>query len=212
MLFPLTCPVCGAVGAAPCATCVASLRSATPGPLPAGTSSCRALLDYSGAGRELVARLKYRNARSSLRWLAAAMAMLVDPAAVDVVTWAPTTSARRRARGFDQAQLLARAVARNLNRPCRRLLTRRNGPAQTGRDQDGRRAGPSFGAKRRAPARVLLIDDIVTTGATVGAAARALRESGATEVQVLAAAHTSRRAYNPNRDGSHDSMPACRPT
>jgi predicted amidophosphoribosyltransferase len=156
-------------------------------------------------------RLKYRNARSSVRWLAKAMATLVDPGSVDVVTWAPTTSARRRERGFDQAQLLARAVARHLNRPCRRLLTRRNGPAQTGRDEAGRRAGPAFGAKRQTPARVLLIDDIVTTGATVSAAARALRQSGAIEVQVLAAARTSRRAYNPNRDGSHDPMPARRP-
>lgn len=196
MLFPRTCPVCGAVGAAPCTTCIADLRRALPAPAPAATDSCRALLDYSGAGRELVARLKYRNARSSLRWLAAGMAALVAPGSVDVVTWAPTTSARRRERGFDQAQLLARAVARELHLPCRRLLTRRAGAPQTGRDQAARRAGPSFVAKGTGPpaARVLLVDDIVTTGATVSAAARALRAVGVAEVQVLAAARTARRA------------------
>ncbi|MDQ6928990.1 MAG: ComF family protein, partial [Actinomycetota bacterium] len=107
MLFPLACPVCGAFGAAPCSACVASLRPAQSLALPTELSSCRALFDYSGVGRELLSRLKYRNARASLRWLAAAMAALVDPSSVDVVTWAPTTGARRRDRGFDQAELLA---------------------------------------------------------------------------------------------------------
>src|SRR3712207_7831548 len=54
----------------------------------------------------LVARLKYRNARASLAWLARAMAALVDRRGTDVVTWVPTTPARRRQRGFDQAELL----------------------------------------------------------------------------------------------------------
>ncbi|HEX8771251.1 MAG TPA: phosphoribosyltransferase family protein, partial [Acidimicrobiales bacterium] len=98
------------------------------------------------------------------------------------MTWAPTTGARRRERGFDQAELLARAVARRLGLPCRRLLRRRPGPAQTGRDREGRQSGPAFTTRRvTGPARVLLVDDIVTTGATVSAAARALRAAGAIE-------------------------------
>jgi predicted amidophosphoribosyltransferase len=143
-------------------------------------------------GRELVARLKYRNARSSLRWLGSAMASLVDPGSIDVVTWAPTTAARRRARGFDQGELLARAVARRLRRPCRPLLRRGPGPAQTGRSALERRAGPVVVATRRVPAgaRVLLVDDVVTTGSTLTAAARALRVGGAGEVSALVAART----------------------
>lgn len=190
MLLPVTCPVCGARGAAPCAGCAAGLRRAPSLACPPGADSCAALLAYEGVGRELVARLKYRNARAALPALARALAALVDSGAVDVVTWVPTTAARRRARGFDQAELLGRTVARGVGVPCRALLRRRPGPPQTGRPVEARRAGPSFDARRPAPARVLLVDDVITTGATVAAAARALRSAGAVEVHVLAAART----------------------
>lgn len=198
MLLPTTCPVCGRTGAAPCERCRAELRPARGLPPPLGVDRCVALLDYAGAGRELVARLKYRNARSSLRYLADGMAELVAAgvADVDVVTWAPTTAARRRARGFDHAELLAKAVARRLGRPARSLLRRGDGPAQTGRSLGERRRGPAMAARRRAPARVLVVDDVVTTGATVSAAAQALRAAGAIEVQVVAAARTPPRRLN----------------
>jgi predicted amidophosphoribosyltransferase len=162
--------------------------------VPAGIDGCLALLSYEGVGRELVARLKYRNARAAVGPLAGAMAGLVDRAEVDVVSWAPTTPARRRERGFDQARLLARAVARRLGRPCRSLLTRSPGPAQTGRTLDARRSGPVFAPRGRVPARVLLVDDVVTSGATVSAAAAALRLAGAEAVYVLAAARTPLKA------------------
>ena len=194
MLLPVSCPVCGARGRAPCAACASKLRPAPELLLPAGLDGCRALLSYEGVGRELVARLKYRNARSAVGPLARAMAGLVDRAVVDVVTWAPTTPARRRERGFDQARLLARAVAWRLGRPCRALLRRAPGPAQTGRTLDARRAGPVFTSSGRVPARVLLVDDVVTSGATVSAAATALRRGGATGVWVVAAARTPLKA------------------
>jgi len=205
VLLPTTCPVCGAHGSAPCAGCAADLRRAPSLPTPAGVDSCAALLAYDGAGRELVARLKYRNARSSVPFLARGMAALAPPG-TDLVTWAPTTPARVRARGFDQARLLAGAVARDLGLPCRPLLRRASGPAQTGRDAVSRYAGPGFAARRRlAGRRVLLVDDVVTTGATVAAAARALREAEAAEVHVLAAARTP-----PSRGHVHWAMPARR--
>ena len=200
MLLPATCPGCGARGRAPCLTCAAALRRATALPVPPGLDTCSAPLAYEGVGRELVARLKYRNARAAAGFLAGAMAALVDPADVDVVTWAPTTAARRRRRGFDQAAVLARLVARRIGRPCRPLLTRPPGPPQTGRAGAARRLPRGFEARaprgRRRPradpagARVLLVDDVVTTGATMTAAARALRASGATAVHGLAAART----------------------
>ena len=206
VLIPPSCPVCGAVGPAPCVGCAAQLRRAPALPAPAGVDGCAALLAYDGAGRELVARLKYRNARSSVPFLARGMAATVAAGSFDVVTWAPTTPARLRSRGFDQARLLARAVARQLRLPCLPLLRRRPGPAQTGRDAQARRSGPVFSA---APAsagrRVLLVDDVVTTGATVSAAARALRHAGAVEVHVVAAARTPTV-----RRRVHSAMPAAR--
>jgi predicted amidophosphoribosyltransferase len=211
MFLPPTCPVCGATGASPCARCAADLRPAPSLPAPSGLDGCAALLAYDGAGRELVARLKYRNARGSIPFLARGMAALVAEPGVDtpggqpgveIVTWAPTTPARRRERGFDQAELLARAVARRLGLPCRRLLRRTPGPAQTGRDAVARHQGPGFGARRAlAGTRVLVVDDVVTTGATVAAAARALRAAGAGGVQVVAAARTP-----PGRGHVHSAM------
>src|SRR5690348_2818504 len=144
MLLPRTCPLCHTPGPAPCDECAATLDPAPNLPPPSGVDVCRAVLAYEGAGRELVARLKYRNARTTLRWLAFQMAMLVDARDVDVVTWVPTTVVRRRDRGFDQAQLLARGVAHRMCRPCRPLLVRAHGPPQTGRTGNERLTGPAL--------------------------------------------------------------------
>jgi predicted amidophosphoribosyltransferase len=190
VFFAVSCAVCGREGTSPCHDCARQLRRAPALPAPAGVESCVAALSYSGAGRELVARLKYRNARAVLPALVTAVAALVDRESVDVVTWAPTSAARRRERGFDQARLLARGVARRLRRPCRALLVRSPGPPQTGRPGRDRREGPGFTTIGRPPARVLIVDDVVTTGATIAAAARALRSAGATEVRAAAAART----------------------
>ena len=107
------------------------------------------------------------------RQLAALMVRRLLPgdeprASVDLVTWAPTSSARIAERGFDQAELLARAVARELGVPCRRLLYRAHGGPQAGRGRAARLLGPSFRARApRRGLRVLLVDDVVTTGGTL---------------------------------------------
>jgi predicted amidophosphoribosyltransferase len=120
------------------------------------------------------------------------MARLVEPGSVDVVTWAPTSNRRARRRGFDQAELLAHAVASELGVPCRRLLRRvsRSRP-QTGRSRAERRIGPSFVGRRQWGAvTILVVDDVVTTGATLRAAERALLRAGAAQVLMLAGAAT----------------------
>src|SRR5215207_7118474 len=123
MLLPTICPLCARPGPAPCPPCAARLRPARAGPYPA-------VLAYEGDGRRLLHALKYRNGRAVAALLGAAMAGLVGVGRVDVVTWAPTSRSRRRSRGYDQAEVLARAVARCLALPCRALLRRtdRAGP------------------------------------------------------------------------------------
>lgn len=190
MLLATRCPACARVGPAPCAACIAQMVVAGPVTTPQGMVWCRALLSYEGPAREVVAQLKYRNARAVAAWLAGAMAGLVDPAEVSVVTWAPTTELRRRARGFDQAEVLARRVAAHLGVACVPLLARVPGPPQTGRTLLERRDGPQFLARRTAEgAAILLVDDVVTTGATFAAGALALQSAGAGSVAGLASAH-----------------------
>lgn len=189
-LLPLACPGCGAAAEPICPRCASELRPAPSAAAPRGVDEWFAAFAYEGVARELVARVKYRGAHAVVGWLAAAMAPLVPPPLPDVVTWAPTTPARRRERGFDHAELLARAVGRVAHRRPRRLLSRAPGPPQTGQPVAARRVGPAFASRGRVPAVVLLVDDIATTGATIAAAAAALRDGGAERIVALTAART----------------------
>lgn len=190
MLLAARCPGCAALGPVPCAACVASMAPASGVVVPPSMDGCRALLSYEGAAREVVAQLKYRGARSTITWLAGGLAQLVDGGVVDLLTWAPTTPYRRRRRGFDQAELLARTVSRMCGARCASTLVREPGPAQTGRSLTARRVGPVFRPTVALEGqRVVVIDDVVTTGATFDAAGRALRSAGAGAVAGLAAAH-----------------------
>jgi predicted amidophosphoribosyltransferase len=159
--------------------------------------SCRALLAYDDAARASITGLKNRDERGRITSLADGLAVLVPEVPGLVVTWAPTGAGRRRHRGFDQAELLARAVARRRRLPVRRLLTRRPGGAQAGRAAGERWQHPGFSVRRPAPRAVLLIDDVATTGATLAAAATALHTAGAQVVHGLVVARAPARAPHP---------------
>ena len=190
VLLPLACPGCGVVAEPVCPRCASGLHAAPAAAAPHGVDAWFAAFAYEGVARELVARVKYRGAHAVVGWLAAAMAPLVPPPLPDAVTWAPTTPARRRERGFDHAELLARAIGRHAHRPPRRLLSRAPGRPQTGQPVAARRVGPEFAARGRVPRAVLLVDDVATTGTTIAAAAAALRDGGAELIVALTAART----------------------
>lgn len=190
MLLTAACPLCGRRGGPVCAPCLAVVGPPAALPPPRELDELVALLDYHAA-RPLVTGLKNGQRRLVLGPLADALAERLAPAPGAVVTWAPTTPARRRHRGFDQAELLARALARRWGLPCRRLLLRTAG-AQSGRGRAARRQGPRFLAPGVVGAPVVLVDDVVTTGATLTAAARALRAAGAPAVTAAAIARAER--------------------
>jgi predicted amidophosphoribosyltransferase len=172
-----------------CPTCRAALHAGGSVEV-AGVDGVRVLLAYVGPARPLVRGLKYRNRRAALGLLADALAAHLVDLHPDVVTWLPALPANRRARGYDQAELLARRLARRLHVPARRLLVRRGDRGQTGLGRTARLAGPDLTVPGRVPARVLVVDDVVTTGASLAAAARALRPAGARRVHGAALAAT----------------------
>jgi ComF family protein len=156
----------------------------------------------------LVHGLKYEGWSSLAREMGAAMVSALNRNRVGptVIVPVPTTEARERRRGYNQAQLLAEVVARGLAIPLAPALVRdRGGPTQVSLPPSRRRANVRGAFLPVGPpgphlegARVLLVDDVLTTGATAGEAAIVLREMGASEVTALAFA----RALPSWRDAS----------
>ena len=184
--FSNRCAGCNQPGPTLCRRCRFSLASAA---TQISADGVLAALPFDGVARQVLHGLKYRNRRGVARQLAQLMVRRLSVGTVDVVTWAPTSGSRARTRGYDQSELLARAVARELRVPCRRLLYRSHGEPQTGHTRAERLHGVSF-RSRAISGRVLLIDDVVTTGATLVAARAALQRAGVGSVVCAAAAAT----------------------
>ncbi len=209
VLFPRACAGCG-VGPWPfCATCAAELvpleppwcrRCGRPSRLsvdrcrdcpPAPIESARAAFAYRGPARAAVHRLKFSGWRGVGEALAAAVAALGPPPA-DAVTWVPLASRRRAERGFDQARVLARALARELDLPAVAFVRRTKATAPQARRTREERLEAMRDAftcipQKPVPSRLLLVDDVLTTGATASACAGALVQGGAREIHLLTA-------------------------
>lgn len=150
-------------------------------PIDATVAAC----DYRGPVAAAVVTAKVAGARAGWPALAHVLAARMRDVEVDadVVTWVTTPATRVRVRGIDHAQTLAAEVARAVDLPCVALLDAR--PGGTDRDR--------YRALRALPGtHVLLVDDVVTTGATAWRAANCLRLAGAgrVELAVLARAGT----------------------
>ena len=216
-VLPARCPGCGRLGALVCDACAATLAPAPLVPAPAPVAWWTACFAYQGVARELVARAKYRDERRFLVLVARELACAIEraPARLELVTWAPASAQRIRARGVDHGELLARAVARLVGFPVAPCLGREPGAPQTGLDASARRAGPNLWATRRVSGAVLVIDDVATTGGTLAAAARALSQVGASEVLAATIARTPRpgarsqpAAYTPPTPTAHPTAEA----
>ena len=161
-----------------------------------------ALWYYEGTVRRSILRYKFYGRRSYSQSYGRLLAMKLvrENNSFDILTWIPVSRLRRWKRGYDQVELLALAAGRELGISAQRTLMKiRNNPPQTQqRNAAGRRANvlgayccPEPEAVRGK--RILLIDDILTTGSTAGECARVLLTAGAKEVHflALAASHNS---------------------
>jgi len=153
-------------------------------------------LAHDGPARALVSALKFRGALPVAQLMAAQVAVSVPRALLTgaVLVPVPLHPSRRRARGFDQAALIATALGARTGLPVVGCLRRGGQPTrQLGADRAGRRAAAErqiLAVRGPAPAYALLVDDVHTTGATFDACARALRTAGARRVAVVAYART----------------------
>lgn len=196
LVFPPQCLTCAALAEPFCAHCRAEIRRpAGAQPVPHGLADLRSAGYHDGPLREAVLRLKFGRKVALVEPLADLLADELTPLfplwRPDLIAPVPNHWTRRFQRGFNQSELLAREVARRCDLPYRPVLLKlRATRPQVGLTADERAQNlrGALGIDSREPlrgSRVVVIDDVTTTGATLAACAVALQTAGATAVYGL---------------------------
>lgn len=146
---------------------------------------------YQGISKALVAQLKFHGNRSAARTMAAHLYQQIPLALESVLVHVPATTAHIRRRGYDQSELIVKYLARYAGLPRLRAIGRFGYGHQLGSGRQTRlhRAGEAMYLRRPATVRgrhIVLVDDVVTTGASLRAASELLFAAGATTVTCLA--------------------------
>ena len=189
LLYPRKCVGCGSVGAYLCDRCIAETPRAadTTG---VGLQLVLAPFEMKGAAQKAVHRLKYNGVRGIAAPMGAAMAQHLQRHGVapDVIVPVPLHKSRQRERGYNQAELLARAVGRWIETPVDAGLLARTesaGPQARSASREERQANVAgaFKAQREAIGKsIVIVDDVTTTGATLQSCAETMRKAGARRV------------------------------
>lgn len=150
-----------------------------------GAEACRAPLRYEGPAREAMIRYKFGGRTNYAGAFARILASNVGAADADLITWIPVSFRRRLERGYDQTELLAKELSKTVGIPCARLLKKKHtgrqsaagGPEERKRNVKG--AFSMLHPDNLHGMKLLLIDDVCTTGATLSEAVSILRQAGA---------------------------------
>lgn len=213
VLAPHTCLVCGAEGNLLCVWC----RLDNVPEVPSRCYHCHASVDqsavcnkcrknsplkhvwvrtyYQSVPKNLIYQLKFGRAKKAAKTIAELLDTSLPALPKDtVVTYVPTATSRVRVRGYDQSQLIASHLAKQRSLPMARLLVRHGQTRQVGSVRTKRleQAAKNYGLannKRLSQKHILIVDDILTTGATLEAASRVLRKTGAKQVNAAVFAH-----------------------
>ena len=211
LVFPPKCPFCGkvldAVGVCPPCEKALPWIPEEQAVLSEGDLTCAAPLWYEGNVREALLRLKFRGGSALAEPLGELLAQCAAEqfgGEFDTVTWVPVSRKRLKRRGYDQSRLLAEAACRRWDtRPVRLLTKIQDNPAQSGLRNEAARRVNVLGVYEAAEpdriqgCRILLVDDICTTGATLAECARMLRDAGAADVMCVCAALARRPEKKP---------------
>lgn len=186
-LFESTCVICEVPANGICEQCANDLTSADVAPL-LSIDRVTALFSYEGPGITVLQALKFGNQRHVLGPLVDALATTLS-ADVDAIVAVPGHPQRVRERGVDIPAVMARRLSRRLGVPIAQPLLRVDSGSQKDRARE-ERLSIEFRPTRSAPASVLLVDDVVTTGATAVACASALMVAGTRSISFAALAAT----------------------
>lgn len=197
LFFPRRCPFCGGLtgGELVCGACRTALPYCDAVRQGADFGRCTAPLYYEGSVRDAILAFKFKGKMGGLDCFGSMMAATAAErysGEFDAVTWVPVSKKRLKKRGFDQVRYLAGSMCVDWHvEPLETLRKTADNPPQSGIDDPALRRANVLGVyeavmqERFKGKRLLLVDDICTTGATLGECARVLKAAGAAEILCL---------------------------